>query len=209
MGILDLSEFRDELTLVLGNQEQDATRLSRWVNFGYLELTSVVDFEILDKEYTFSTSIGTQAYAEPSDVLVIKLVRSNSQDKNLDWVGKEDLLRRPKGSSGAPRVWARFDGNILLHPVPDAVESMAVAYKTNPTVLSLDADKTAIPGQWDQAVILLAGVVGFSFLGEQDKSVALYNRAITYIKTQLIETGLHEHGVGLGLAQISVSPEGK
>lgn len=207
MGFLALTDFVDELTLMLGNPSGlTGGNLERWVNFGYLELASGVDFEALDEDFSFASVAGMQNYGGPVDPLAVKLVRNESQDYNLDWVGKEDLLRRPKGTSGAPEVWTRHKGDILLWPVPLGADTFNAIFKEAPATLT-GTDKTVLAAQWDQAVLMFAASFGYHALGVADRGVTWFNRGVAYVNSRMTEQAIHEGTAGLGMAQASFSPE--
>ena len=83
MGDLALSDFRGELDLVFGDRgfTSENTFYDRWVNFGYLEVTTAIDFESLDEDLSVTTSSSTQNYTGPTSPLAVKSVRDDSADK--------------------------------------------------------------------------------------------------------------------------------
>lgn len=207
MGLLTLPDFVDELELALGDVPGlSSGQTERWINFGYLELATGVDFEALDDDFTFPTVAAQQAYTGPSEPLAVKIVRNEDQDYNLDWTGKEDLLRRPTGTGGPPEVWTRHKEDILLWPVPLSVDSFRVVYKKTPAPLS-GTDATVLPAQWDLAVVMFAASYGYHSLAMADRAVAWFNRGVAYVNSRMTEQSIHEGTAGLGMAQASFNPE--
>lgn len=197
MGALQLSEFRDQLEVTFGERGLSSTILNQWVNFGYLELVTGLDFEILDNEFTFNTAVGDRDYTGPTDPLVIKFLRNETQDETLTWVPKEEFFRLPSATNGTPKRWTRHLDEIFVYPKPTAIESMLAVYKDEPTELSNDTDVTVIPATWDQAIINLSTSHGYMVVGEENRAVVWYQKAVNYINSRMSEDNLSRGTAGL------------
>ena len=197
MGLLALSDFEDELEVTFGERNLSAGTLARWINFGYLELCTAVDFEGLDAEDTFNTAVGDDDYTAPTDPLVIKIVRNMTQDEPLTWTPKEDFMRLEKGTNDTPKRWTRHIDDILVWPTPIAIESILVVYKDEPAALSAASDETVLPAAWDMAVTYLATGHGYMTLGEEARAIVWYNKAISYINSRMTEGNLASGTAGL------------
>lgn len=198
MGLLTLAEFRTDIQSALGDLSFDSARVDRWVNFGYLDLASSVDFEILDEDSTTPTVASTDNIAAPSNNLIIKLVKDITNDQMLEWVPKAEYFRRASTPTGTPTCWTRHKDEIKLNPVPSEVVSLFVVYKTPPTALSADGDLSVFADAWDPAIFLLAVHHALLALGREQRSITWLTRAITYIQTRITEADFHSSSPGLG-----------
>lgn len=187
MGFMALSDFRDELEVHFGERDIGEGPLNRWTNFAYLELCTGVDFEILDADHEFDTGSGDRDYTGPTTPLTIKLLRNTTQDEALTWAPKEEFFRLTWTKTGTPKRWTRHIDDILLWPTPTTIHAMIAVYKKTPTILALDADKTVLQAGWDQAISMLSTHYGYMSLGEEQRGVFWYNRAVNYINSRLTE----------------------
>jgi len=187
MGLLTLVDFRDELDITFGERGIEEPTLNRWIHFAYLDLCSSVDFEILDEEDSFSTVSGTRAYNDPADeYMLIKHIRDTTSDFGLSWIPKEDFFRLTAADTGQPKRWTLHKDKIYFYPKPDAAYALKVIYKKVPDVLD-EADVTVLPPQWDQAISMFAVHYGYMAMGEENRGIAWYNRAVSYIQTRMTE----------------------
>lgn len=187
MGFMDLSDFRAELEVHFGERSLDPGTLDRWTNFGYLELCTGVDFEILDEDHGFNTANGDRDYTGPTTPLAIKLLRNTTQDESLTWTPKEEFFRLAWTKTGTPKRWTRHIDDILVWPTPTAIHAMIAVYKKTPTILSLDTDKTVLQDAWDRAISMLSTYHGYMSLGEEKRAAFWYNVAVNYINSRLTE----------------------
>lgn len=208
MGVLQLSDFREELDLIFGDRSftNENTFYDRWTNFGYLEVTTAIDFEELDAEFSITTADGGEDYDGPSDPLAIKMIRDETNDRNLDWVEKQELFRQPKTSTGEPEVWTRHITEIFLRPVPDDIYTLTGIYKKTPDLLSSASDTTVLQAAWDQGIIYFAISHGFMVLGEEDRGIAWYNRGLAFAQSRMTEGKFSEGTVGLRQSQADLDP---
>ena len=198
MGLLTLVDFRDEIDVTFGERSLDTPHYDRWINFAYLDICTAVDFDILDAELSFNTADGTRNYNAPTTPYIsIKHVRDTSSDYSLAWIPKEDFFRLTAADEGAPKRWTLHLDDIYLYPCPDGIYAVKAIYKQTPTILSEDGDVTVLQAGWDAAVTMLAVHYGYMALGEEQRAVVWYNRAISYIQSRMTEGGLQKGTPGL------------
>lgn len=197
MGLLKLLDFRDELDVTFGERNIESPTYNRWINFGYLDLCTSVDFDIFDDEVTVPTSNGVRSYTGPtSPFLFIKHIRDNTSEEGLSFIPKEDFFRLPISDTDAPKRWTLHQSKIWLYPTPNAAYSLKVIFKETPDPLEEDDDPTVLHAGWDAAVSMLSTHYGYMALGEENRGIAWYNRAVSYIQTRMTEGDI-KRGPGL------------
>lgn len=197
MGALSLADFEDDLNIALGDREEAQAHLKRWVNFAYLDLCTGVDFEILDDEHDFNSAVATRSYTGPTTPLAIKIVFNVAQNMGLDFTPKEEYFRLDGSLTGTPELWTLHMGDIYVHPTPIAAEAFKAIYKKTPDLLSAPGDTTILQAGWDPAVSMLASYYGFMALGEEQRGVVWYNRAISYVNSRMSEDKIYMGQPGL------------
>lgn len=197
MGFMALSDFRTDVNTALGNRGLPNAQVDRWVNFGYLEVTSAVRFEVLDGTDTIATVMSQNYIVAPTEVQYIRLVRDTSNDYLLGWVPKNVYYMKLQATSDVPKVWTRDGLNILLHPVPDAAYNLDVVSKKTPTLLSGDGDVTVLSDAWDPVILALAIHYGLLTLNEEQRALVWLQRAVAYAASRLTEEDLEIETRGL------------
>lgn len=201
MGLMELSDFRDELDAILGDRVDDNDRLDRWVNFGYLDLSGALDFDELNDLHDLNVQSGTADYDVPDSTRLIKAVVDNDEGEYLDYVDPTEYFRLDRSVSGDALRWTRFANKIRLHPTPSSNADFLVLRKIDPTLLDGDTDTTVIPATWDTAVHILSVYHGLLALDERETKVNSWlSRAITYIQTRATQEEMFAKESGLGLS---------
>jgi hypothetical protein len=198
MGLMTLADFREDLQSALGERGYANARLDRWINFGYLDLTGAVEFEVLADDEEIDTANGQNYIATPDNALIVTAVRDNDNDNILAWIPKTEYLRRLQATSGDPTHWTRHKDTILLHPVPDAVIALGVYTIEPPAILALVSDTTVLPDTWDPAVFQLSVHHALLATADEQRAVAWLSRAIAYIGSRITESDYHGSREGLG-----------
>jgi hypothetical protein len=186
MGFMTLDQFRNELQSSLGERTFDNDRLNIWVNSAYLDIASSVDFARFDNTSTGSTS--NREVSLPANIMVVKFV--SVQNQLLGYVPQAEAFRR-RSESGTPVKWTRSQNNVILVPSPASSVSYEIMYKTTPSRLTSAGSTTDIPDFWDLAVQLLSVHHALLALGEEERAMTWYQRAIQYIQTRMSEDILH------------------
>lgn len=195
MGLQTLANLRAELEGTIGrNPDALNVVLNRWVNFGYLDLASKVDFYVLDNRFVITTAAGQFEYphtalqADPLRHLATKLVWDETGKRRLDWLPLPDFYSYDLQNPGVPQYWT-IDGDLLLVSPPEgASRNLRVVYKEAPAPLVNDTDVTVLPSVWDLAVVQLAASHGFAALNEEQRSAYWLQEAIQYIQTRISES---------------------
>lgn len=207
-----LDNFRDDVQSAIGERGIANAKLNRFINDAYLDVCKGVDFEDLEKSDTSQTTVdGTEDYDVPTGSLVVKGVIDTTNDNLLEFITKYEFYRRRStdaSDEGEPTEWTRHIDKIKLHPVPDDAYALEILYKVVPTLLSADADTLAIPEVWDPVVLMLAIHYSFLSLGEEDRAMVYFQRAVAYIQSCITEADYFAETLSLGVSKAFVNRPG-
>lgn len=189
MGFMTQADFSTEVQSALGDKGYDDTRVTRWVNWGYLDVASAISFEVLESTDLIPTVAATATIAAPTEKLLIRFVRDQTNDRLLTWITKNEYFRLKQATQGQPLKWAQHIGNIHLHPIPDDEFSMMVGSKSTPTLLT-GSTTTVLPDSWDQVILMLAVQYGLLHTGEEQRAAVWMSRAVAYAMSRITEEDL-------------------
>lgn len=202
MGLYPRSTLRAELEGIIGrNPDAANVTLNRWLDFGYLDLAGLLDFERLHNTWTLAVTAGTYEYnndpllADPSRYMGTRVVFNPTTRKRLDWVPIADFLTYDLTSQTSPIRWSLKGSKILVQPTGAA--SLEVTYKEAPAAFADDNAKTVLASIWDQVVVLLAASHGFSALNEEERSAYFLQKAQQHIQTHITEDRIEEDAGGM------------
>jgi len=190
MGVITLLNFRTDVIAALqerATEIDDSAQINRWINAAYLDVTGAVDFPELDDVFNIATVDGTSEYAGPLDSAGWLSVFDESNDDLLERVSLSQLFRRDRSTKGTPEFWSRRGDTLILSPTPDAVINERILHKITPAILNDDADKTVLPGTWDQVIYLLAVSNGHLRFAEENRATFWRNNAVAYIQSRFTE----------------------
>lgn len=201
MGLRTFTEFKSDVAKALGKSElidgaANEADIGRYVNYGYDDLCSSVDFEVLDETATIPTVNGTVSVTAPADCLAIKVVRDVTADTTLGWLPKQEFYRR-SAATGTATHWSRQEDLILLNPTPNGVRNLLVVYKKSPTPLATTA-ASVLPRVWDPVIFMLGVQYALLGYGDEQRAAAWHARAGLYISTRMTESDLQDMERGLG-----------
>lgn len=123
---------------------------------GYAIKDSIKDYEaegfwFNQKVATFSTVVAQELYGAAALADIPNMVRISSMRipltegiGGIEGVANETIEDVQDGSvTGTPRIYSRFENQIRLYPIPDAVQSIKVSYIYKLAELSADGDENA------------------------------------------------------------------
>ena len=185
MGSWTFENLKDYLKIQFGQRtdiESPTNYYGIWVNTAYKRLTTRNRFWGLRQDFYFpqlevsttaSTSAGVAYVSVPSDALIIRGVWDSTNDRTLDNISWQEYIsytgRATTSSRNKPTEWIRQGTYIYLYPTPDATYSLTIYYRKVPASLSALADVTLIGTEWDEAILLLARIIGLQWMNEMDK----------------------------------------
>jgi len=187
LGDRDLSTFKVNVKLALGNRDDVDNHLGNWINSAYRTLTSKNYSPILGRKFIFpnlenedsqDTAVGVAYVDKPSDCLFVQTIDDTTTDKKLRNISWMDYIKKTGRASSStrtnPRYWVTRGDYIYLFPTPDGTYSLKIYYRKRPTVLSGDDAVTDIGAEWDDILENLAIYQSYMRLGEPDKAKAYY-----------------------------------
>lgn len=183
MGNYTLAQFRDRLQKTLGNKGFTDPELDVWINAGYAEVSGAVQFEfaypsIASVNIAEGTSegVGLDALASIESVTIdeegIVLVRTSVE--NIRARQKEGRQR------GKPQYYARYGNSLVVYPVADKAYTVTVVGEGDPSPLSNEDERTPFHSTWDNAVHMFAAAQAFFDLGEDERGLFWFDRAVRY-----------------------------
>jgi len=130
---------------IIGNEELEAVRLLESITETVNDLLKRVDWEELHAEATITTIASTEGYNLPSDFeRIVNGTAWNTTNTNVmigvvsaqEW---QDLKNRTSSSSSFTDRYRIRGGQVLIFPLPAAVESLVYEYIVNTPVESSGA----------------------------------------------------------------------
>lgn len=167
-----------ELKARLGNRTDLDARIIRWINYAYFEILMNPRFAFfeLDASTFFVTIAGSDTY----NVVPIEVFANfwHILDVRNVTAGHERKLKRSHFSqidrtvptSGEPTRYYRFNRNITLDPVPDAVYAITVRYRRRPFELA-PGSTFEINTEWEELIVTLAAVKAFTGLKQPEEAM--------------------------------------
>lgn len=146
-----------EPSSIVGNSDATARQLLALANVAGTALAKV-PWQILQKEYTFATAIGTPDYALPTDYGWFQ--NDTAWDRTTFWAlrGSLSAVDWQAYKSGLPpsSIHTRFRvkaGRMFIDPTPTAIENMVIEYISNAWVLEGSTPRTAFTLDTQTSVI--------------------------------------------------------
>ena len=203
MGLLTLSDFQDELVGMIGSvgpgAKRGSKRLTRYINMGYSELTSTMEFKELFAIQTIPTVADTKTYTHATNMQSVRGVIDTTNKVNLRRVSIENFFRLDPGTTGQPSRWAREGGLLYLWAVPDAVYSIDIPHQVEPTALATPISKTVLNNVWDQAVLLFAAAAAATINADQERAELFLARARGYVGSRISDPAADANAPSMGI----------
>lgn len=196
MGYITLADYRTEIQVNLGSRALANSSLDRYINFGYLDVCSAINADLLDSESSLSTSSGSAYVSIPANTLVVKYMRNVSADALMSWTPFADIHGRKSTPLGAPSRWNVYGGRVYLRPIPDNVYSLIAFLRKSPTRLMGGTDASILGDEFDTCIMFLANYHGFLLNGEEERAAYWLSLAINNLQTKIVRDDIDPHGGG-------------
>lgn len=179
-----LNDFITPTLLNLGNRADlnsgaSPTRVQQWIKDAYIDLCMSVSFEELQFSLNDIFQPGVDVYNYPVDARAIVTLSLNpSVQGNVNTsqpIKRRDIkvVRRYSNTSqGVPAIYAPFNRQIIVRPVPNLAYPFIWDYWQLPQVDPNDAMLTIVltPLDWNEIYVLMATLRGHISLLERDKA---------------------------------------
>jgi len=168
-----------EVTARLGNRTDVAARIGRWVNYSLFELMlnpRYSFFELDQGPVTFSTIANAATYqistmlvpaALPSFWFIMDL-RDNTNSRRIRRVHYTEIDKVTQ-TTGQPVRYFRYGMAVTFDPIPDAVYTIQMRYRTRPGDFASGSD-LILGTEWEEPVVALATIRGFEALDMRNKA---------------------------------------
>jgi len=173
-----------------------AVQVRDFINETYIEMLQRLKVTRLQKEGTLTTVAGTAGYTVASDAdldsILDDSVLLSDTKQPLRQVDYQYPLTHGVDDTGRPEVFYRIGDKLMLYPIPDAAYVMNYQYLIKPSTLSVDADQTALPAEWEKILVLGAQARLEKFLGESGgDTFLLYRDGLSQLKARSPLQGQH------------------
>jgi hypothetical protein len=164
----------------LGNRADatDASLLNTWLDAGLSELTTrrIEIQELQGSTSPIISQIGVSNYARPAGIFSIRYLEETTGARVLTRFpgGFEEFLRaKQNATNGIPSQFGEWGGQFFLLPPPDLATYSYTPYVYNLATWGTSAgDTPSIGTMWDRGVLLLAEMIAFQDLGDEDRAMA-------------------------------------
>jgi hypothetical protein len=187
MGLMTLEQMTSEVSLNLAGVQTDPTRLTQWVNWGYINLGSYQIFPELQTTAPFYVFTGVTTYPLPDSLLGIVTIELYDQDDSSLNSVKLQIMRRPfptRSQAAQPTHFKQHESNILVWPEPDVDYEGYIEFVKVVTALSATTDKSIFSAPWDVAIVMLATHHALLSLAKPDEADRWLGRFLGYVASR-------------------------
>ena len=193
MGYMTLEEMREEVSLNLGGKAPAPVRLTRWINWGYINLAtySRMRFPELETSEPFNVFDGVNTYPVPTSPPFLGLIKIELRDTSTDPDTSHTTLQYMKrefhelADEAQPTHYKRRGTNFVIWPTPDQLYEGYIVYMFTPTVLSDPTDVTIFDASWDVGIVMLGTHHALLSLGQGEEANAWLGRFLGYASSRL------------------------
>lgn len=130
-----------------------------WINDGIRECA--INNNLLQKNGTQDTAVGTASYALPADILKLHSVKFDNIKLRLLTMEEFDKENSGVGtnvttSAGTPNVAYVWANQLTLYPTPDAIKTLLISYLYDPVLhvlASASTDEIGLPVSYHPRIV--------------------------------------------------------
>lgn len=182
MGTENLDGFRDSVNLALGDKSQFNERLDRWINDGLEELFVMLDIEGRRTCAQLTTVKDKNNYVLPVNLIAMLVLTDRTNKRRITKTPIENFERLDAASKGQPKVFARVDRQIFLHPIPSGAFLLQQFYIKAPDRFTVGTDVSELITSYDRVIHLLAVRSAMIDLGETEKATFFHQVATNRLR---------------------------
>lgn len=190
---MNLTALQADLRVKIGNpstsQVADSV-LTSYLNKAQKRIADRYRFHKTRKVVTFPTVASTDKYNVPSDYNVVMSLADQTNKRPLRKTSFAFINANPSQTNQQPTRYAIEQGYIHLWPTPDAVYTIQMMYRANPTDLSAGSDTPVFPDAWHEGLPLCARHIYWDDNGDVAKAryaLDIYN---DWLENKTDEIGL-------------------
>ena len=193
MGYMTLAEISDEVSLNIGGKAPAPERLTRWINWGYINLAtySRMRFPEIETSEPFNVFDGVNTYPVPTDPPFLGLIKIELRDTSTDPDTSHKTLQKMKreffelADEAQPTHYKRRGTDFIVWPTPDQLYEGYIVYMFTPTALSNATDVTIFDASWDVAIVMLGTHHALLSLGRSEEADKWLGRFLGYASSRL------------------------
>jgi hypothetical protein len=163
-----------EVTSRLGNRQDIASRIGRWVNYAFFELLLNPRYSFYELDQgpnIFQTVIGQATYdltqIAPTLWIILDL-RDNTNSRRIRRVHYTEI-DKVVATSGQPVRYYRYAQTITLDPVPDLVYQLQLRWRNRPSDF-ITGSNLLLGTEWEEPIVAMATIRGFEALDQRQKA---------------------------------------
>lgn len=165
---------------LLGGRTDLNSQISNWLAAGYRDIASTVPLETLEDTEDGICVSGIGEYDYPSSARAIKALSiqvpaGSPKSSRPLYKRNVDIIDRYVGVlPGVPAVWAPFNTEIVMRPVPNDSYPFIVRFWQKPQIAATVNDTVLkVPDDWLEIITYEAQMRGYIDLQEPDKAAGI------------------------------------
>lgn len=185
---MNFGQLRARLRVIIGNPSVTSVtnaRLDELNNQAHREIATSYRFHGARQLSTFPTVASTARYTLPTDLSVLMKVWDET---NKQWLRKATQRAFARLDSqtikGKPLKYHRFKNWIEIEPIPDAVYTLVLFYKTHIADMAADIDIPVIPLPWHIGIVYYGRWLYYDEAGDIGKAQYSFNRWNTWVASR-------------------------
>lgn len=206
-----LEQLQNRADIVIGG---DYTRLNRWINWGYLNTSQMLDIKELWASIAVPTVANQPLYLMPAALAWIKKLSVDDENEFIMLGGTElaeidlDTYRGLPDSDEIdftpllPRSWFRYQRMLVLWPTPDAVYNLALDCRVRPLPLTDPQDCPLLPEEFHEAIVYATLARAWRALRNPQAAALAQNDALSIIRPLLNSDAEERSAMHLGMMPI-------
>lgn len=187
MGLRTLDEFREDLSVALGQPGVSSRWLDRRINTGYYNVAAAIKHKTLEEFMTASTVVGKTDLALPPRLLGIRSAVDRTNERQLIRFDARNLDRETLLTNDQPRYYDWLGDRLVLVPPPDGIYTVEILVVREPVRLANAADVTVLPAIWDDPIGVMAEAEGLFRLNRRQEGTEVFERGVRLINARTPE----------------------
>ena len=199
---MNLQEMRDELRVKVGNPTISDVAdivLNRFINESLRHIGDRYPFHGARNIQTFPTVVGTKRYQLPTDCGTLMRVWNATERHRIHRRDMKDYANHEEqdtGVTGDPYHYHRLGTTdnagdytdwIQFNPIPDAIYTVGLFYKTSIADLAIDADAPTIPVTWHTGIVKYARYLFYDETQDWQRSQFAFSTWTLWLQDKPVE----------------------
>lgn len=179
-----VSKLRNEVKIDPNDRIWSQSVKENALNRAYFQVQKDGNYDFAEcvANYTFSSVVGTQEYAKPSDFIRLDLIRFNG-----NYLLKREKVQLKQEyangfTQGLPNEYYLYGSYIGMNPIPNSVATVDLDYRKKLPTMTSSVD-SAFPVDFDDAIVQYAAYILFKQIRNIDRAKVAIDDYQTIIAT--------------------------